>query len=198
MKKLLFLMVTLITSIVIFTPDPELVRNAHPLFHHNTRDSFSTPFGYSPTQIRIAYGLNKLSATGSGQTIAIVDAYGSPTIKNNLTVFDKKFKLPPAILTIAYPEGKTQTDSGWATETSLDVEWAHAIAPGAKILLVVARSDALSDFVTAIDYATSHGAQVVSNSWGIDEFSSEAGYESHFKHSGVVYVAASGDSGAGV
>ncbi|MDR3587207.1 MAG: S53 family peptidase [Desulfosporosinus sp.] len=203
MKKLsnltmMMIVATLIFSVVDFAPIPGLARKAHPLIRLKPGSSASTPFGYSPSQIRIACGLNQLSATGSGQIIAIVDAYGSPTIINDLKIFDKKFRLPPAILNIAYPEGKHRIDPGWATETSLDVEWAHAIAPAAKILLVVARSDASYDFVTAIDYATSHGAQVVSNSWGIDEFSSEVSFESHFKHSGVVYVASSGDSGAGV
>jgi len=194
----IIIVAALIFSVVTFVPSLELGREAHPLIHLKPGSRASTPFGYSPEQIRIAYGLNQLSATGSGQTIAIVDAYGSPTIIDNLIVFDKKFRLPPAILKIVYPEGKPQIDPGWATETSLDVEWAHAIAPSAKILLVVARSSASSDFITAIDYATSHGAQVVSNSWGVDEFSSEVCYESHFMHPGVVYVAASGDSGAGV
>lgn len=102
------------------------------------------------------------------------------------------------ILLIAYPGGKTINNSGWALETSLDVEWAHSIAPEAKILLVVARSASVSDLVKAIDYASSQGVQVVSNSWGGSEFSSEGSYESHFQHPGIVYVASSGDTGAGV
>jgi subtilase family serine protease len=80
----------------------------------------------------------------------------------------------------------------------MDVEWAHAIAPDAKILLVVAPSASITDLLAAIDYATSHGAQVVSNSWGGSEFSSESSYNSHFSHPGVTYFASSGDSGAGV
>lgn len=155
--------------------------------------------GYDPTEIRDAYGLNQLSQTGAGETVAIVDAYGSPSIANDLATFDSTFGLPGASLTIAYPSGKPKhNDSGWALETSLDVEWVHAIAPGANILLVVAPSTSTSDLMAAEDYATSHGAQVVSNSWGGSEFSSEASYDSHFTHAGVVYVASAGDSGAGV
>lgn len=169
---------------------------AHPPIHAKPNASTS-PIGYIPSQIKNAYGLNQISATGSGQTIAIIVAYGSPTIKNDLAIFSQQFGLPSANLTIAYPGGKTKTNAGWALETSLDVEWAHAIAPDAKILLVVARSASLTDLVKAIDYASSHGAQVVSNSWGGSEFSSEANYESHFQHSGTVYVASSGDNGAG-
>ncbi|MDI3316592.1 MAG: S53 family peptidase [Bacillota bacterium] len=154
--------------------------------------------GYTPAQIRHAYGFDTLGATGAGQTIAIVDAYGSPTIQQDLATFDQQFGLPPAQLTIAYPGGKPRkTDGGWALETSLDVEWAHALAPGARILLVVARTASLSDLLQAVDYASGQGAQVVSMSWGGSEFSGETSYDATFTRSGVVYVASSGDSGTG-
>ena len=80
----------------------------------------------------------------------------------------------------------------------MDVEWAHAIAPQANIMLVVAPSASLTDLLAAIDYATNNGAQVVSNSWGGSEFSSEASYNSHFNYAGVTYLASSGDNGSGV
>lgn len=164
--------------------------------HGNTTSTYQN--GYDPTEIRDAYGLNQVSATGSGETIAIVDAYGSPTVQNDLSVFDSQFGLPAANLTVAYPNGTPRANSGWALETSLDVEWAHALAPGANILLVVAASASTSNLISAEDYATSHGAQVVSNSWGGSEFSSESTDDIHFQHAGVVYVASAGDSGAGV
>ncbi|WP_233096019.1 S53 family peptidase [Alicyclobacillus sp. SO9] len=166
---------------------------------HIKRDATTTyQSGYTPSQIRTAYGINQLSVTGANQTIAIVDAYGSPTIQQDLASFDSQFGLSSANLQIAYPNGKPhQTNSGWALETSLDVEWAHAIAPGAKIMLVVAKSASTSNLLSAINYATSHGAQVVSNSWGGSEFSGESSYNSYFQHTGVVYLASSGDSGAG-
>lgn len=142
--------------------------------------SVSSPVGYIPSQIRKAYGLNQISATGSGQTIAIVDAYGDPTMQNDLTYFCNQFGISQANLTIAYPSGKPTTkNSGWALETAMDVEWAHAVAPDAKILLCVAKSASISNLVAAVDYATSHGAQVVSNSWGGSEFSGENSYDSH-------------------
>jgi len=196
--KLIFV-ATLIFSLVGFAPNPGITREAHPPIHLKPGSTTTTPTGYGPTQIRTAYGLSQLSATGAGQTIAIVDAYGSPTIQNDLAYFCTKFGIPltKGTLTVAYPAGVPKIDAGWALETSLDVEWAHAIAPGANILLVVAKSASMSDLLVAIDYATSHGAQVVSNSWGGSEFSTEANYESHFTKSGVVYVASSGDSGAG-
>jgi subtilase family serine protease len=174
------------------------VWEAAPPIHVKENATSTYQSGFQPSQIRKAYGLDQLSYTGSGQTIAIVDAYGSPTIQNDLATFDSQFGLPSAKLTIAYPSGTpSRTNGGWALETSLDVEWAHALAPNANIMLVVAKSASISDLVTAIDYATNHGAQVVSNSWGGSEFSSESSYDSHFQHTGVVYTASAGDSGAG-
>jgi subtilase family serine protease len=174
------------------------VWEAHPPIHLKRSATSTYQDGYQPSQIRKAYGLDQLSYTGSGQTIAIVDAYGSPTIQNDLATFNQQFGLPAANLSIVYPSGKPKrTDGGWALETALDVEWAHALAPNANIMLVVAKSNSISDLVAAIDYATTHGAQVVSNSWGGSEFSSEASYDSHFQHSGVVYTVSAGDSGAG-
>jgi len=170
---------------------------AHPPFHIK-RNSTSGPIGYNPAEIRMGYGLNQISATGTGQTIAIVDAYGSQTIQGDLAAFCHQFGLPSANLTIAYPEGKPRKNGGWALETSLDVEWAHAIAPGSNILLVVAKTSSLSNLIKAINYASSHGVKVVSNSWGGSEFSGEDSYDSGFQHAGIVYVASSGDNGAGV
>ncbi|MDN4595149.1 S53 family peptidase [Polycladomyces subterraneus] len=171
---------------------------AHPPIHFKKNATPTYQSGYQPSQIKKAYGIDRLTATGMGQTIAIVDAYGSPTIQNDLATFDAQFGLPAANLQIAYPSGKpNRTDGGWALETAMDVEWAHALAPNAKILLVVAKSASISDLVTAIDYASNNGAQVVSNSWGGAEFSSESSYDSHFQHPGTIYLASSGDSGAG-
>ncbi|MCF8567138.1 S53 family peptidase [Alicyclobacillus tolerans] len=153
--------------------------------------------GYTPSQIRSAYGLAKLSATGSGTTVAIIEAYGSPTIRQDLATFDRQFNLPKARLEIAYPTGKPMAaDSGWALETSMDAEWVHAIAPDAKILLVVAQST--NDLLSAVNFASSRGVDVVSMSWGGPEFSGESSYDSYFNHPGIVYVASSGDNGSGV
>jgi subtilase family serine protease len=174
------------------------VWQASPPVHLRGNATSTFQGGFSPAQIRKAYGVDQLSYTGAGQTVAIVDAYGSPTIQSDLATFDSQFGLSAANLTIAYPNGQPkQTNAGWALETSLDVEWVHALAPDAKILLVVAKSATTSNLVSAIDYATTNGAQVVSNSWGGSEFSSEASYDSHFQHTGVVYTASAGDSGAG-
>ena len=159
----------------------------------------STAVYYSPAQIRHAYGFDQLSADGTGQTIAIVDAYGSSSIQKDLNTFDSYFKLPAATVSIYYPQGKPGANSGWAQETSLDVEWAHAIAPGATIVLVVAKSASFTDLLGAVDYAvnTVH-ATVVSMSWGGSESSGETSYDYHFNVPGVTFVASAGDSGESV
>jgi subtilase family serine protease len=171
--------------------------SAHPPFHVH-RLSSSGPIGFAPIQIRHAYGFDQLTATGAGQTIAIVDAYGSPTIQKDLNTFCTQFHLPLTTVQIAYPTGKpSQANGGWALETSLDVEWAHAIAPGATILLVVAKTATYGNLLTAVDYAAGHARQV-SMSWGSSEFSSETSYDYHFNQPGVTFTASSGDNGAGV
>src|SRR5436305_15257930 len=102
------------------------------------------PSGLTPQQIASAYGVNqisfsggKIAGNGAGQTIAIVTAYHDPNITSDLAAFDKQYGLPNPSLTVDNLGGAT-TDPGWALETSLDVEWAHALAPGANILLVEA------------------------------------------------------------
>jgi subtilase family serine protease len=160
---------------------------------------YSSPAGYAPAQIRHAYGVDQLSGDGAGQTIAIVDAYGNPNVQADLNTFCLDYGLPPVSVSVQYPQGKVaRTDSGWALETNLDVQWAHAIAPKANIVLVVAKSASLSNLLSAVDTAVKLGAKVVSMSWGGSEFSSEASYDSHFNKSGVTFVASSGDNGAGV
>ena len=113
------------------------------------------------------YGVDQLSDSERGQKIAIIDAFGSPTIKNDVAVFDEQFKLPPTGLCVYYPEGtRFQSDPEWAGETSLDVEWAHALAPEAQIDLVAAKLASLRDLLTAVKYTIGTlGAQVVPMSW---------------------------------
>jgi hypothetical protein len=163
------------------------------------------PVGYDPAQIRHAYGFDQITFSngtvkgdGRGQTIAIVDAYDDPNIFKDLDVFDSTFGLQgPAssFLTKVTPQGHTKTNASWAGEISLDVEWAHAIAPGAKILLVEARNSSLSNLLSAVSYANSQpGVVAVSMSWGGGEFSSETLYDSYFTAPGITYAAASGDS----
>jgi hypothetical protein len=166
--------------------------------------------GYTPSQIRNAYGFDQITfangtiaGDGSGQTIAIVDAYDNPNIANDLSTFDATFGLPDPSFTKVrqFVGGRApRVSAGWSLETALDVEWAHAIAPGANILLVEANTSSLSNLLAAVDYARSQpGVAAVSMSWGGGEFFGESSLDSHFTtpagHSGVVFVAATGDDG---
>ncbi len=176
---------------------PPLDWQANPPLHVRPMASTS-PVGYVPSQIRHAYGLDQLTNGGAGQVIAIVDAYGSPTIQNDLNVFCAQFGLPNTTIQIIVPSGRPmKTDAGWALETSLDVEWAHALAPNAKIILSEASSAGISSLVSAIDSAVKAGATIVTMSWGGSEFSTETSYESHFSKAGVSFFASSGDNGSG-
>ena len=130
---------------------------------------------YGPDQIRAAYGIQPLldrGLDGSGKTIAIVEAYGSPTIQSDLATFDSLWGLPaPPSLQVVAPFGvdpaAAGTAAGWAGETSLDVEWAHAIAPGANITLVVAKSSGDADILDATQWVLDHNAgDVLSQSYG--------------------------------
>jgi subtilase family serine protease len=136
--------------------------------------------------------------SGANQKIGIVTAYGSSTIQKDLNTFCTTFGLPATQIQIVYPQGQpTQTDAGWKLETSLDVEWAHAIAPGAGILLVVAKSPVVSSLLTCVNTAVQGGANQVSMSWGNAEFSGQVSFDHTFNVSGVSFFAASGDKGAG-
>ena len=149
---------------------------------------------YSPQQIKTAYCFNK-NSTGKGEVIAIVDAFGDPNIVSDLEVFNARFNLPPANLTVLYPQGQPTTmDPSWALETALDVEWAHALAPSATILLVIAMDNSGENLFGAVEYAVQQGANIVSMSWGGPEFQDELSLDSYFQAQGVVFVAASGDT----
>ncbi len=171
---------------------------------------------YNPQQISKAYGYsmavlpNNQPATGAGQTIAVVDAYIDPNIQQDLATFDATFGLPAPPWFGAWPmNGATAVNSSWSMETALDVEWAHAVAPGANILLVEAASNNYSDLLTAVQAAAaSREVVAVSMSWGGPEFAGErnldhvfttpAGHQGGWYQAGnVSFIASSGDSGAG-
>jgi subtilase family serine protease len=135
----------------------------------NTDLGHLAPCGYNPADIQSVYNMGPLYAAGldgTGQTIVIVDAYGSPTIERDAAVFSAVYNLPAIDLTIAKAPGLVHSpdDAGWDGETTLDVEWAHAMAPGAKIVLVTAT--ARSSLDEAINYAVVHHfGNTISNSW---------------------------------
>ncbi|MGA2033654.1 MAG: choice-of-anchor Q domain-containing protein, partial [Thermoguttaceae bacterium] len=187
---------------------------AHPNFLLSpdaTASSSPQSSWFTPAQIRQAYGINAIKfgsvpGDGSGTTIAIVDAYDQPNIVADLQQFDQQFTLPNLVLTRVNQSGGPTLPSpdvhgGWGVETSLDVEWAHAIAPGANILLVEANDNSPTNMYAAVDYARKAlGVVVVSVSWDQSEFFGENADDSYFTtptgHNGVTFCVASGDAGA--
>jgi len=150
------------------------------------RVNFGSPC-YSPQEMHTAYGLNGLihsGFVGAGQTIVIIDSYGSPTIAADLAAFDAGYGLPdPPSFTVLAPLGTVPFDPttypdqpGWAGETTLDVEWAHAMAPGAAIVLLTSPVDetegvqGLPQFLALEKYALDHHlGKIISQSWGATE-----------------------------
>ena len=162
--------------------------------------------GFTPAQLQEAYGYSSISfngtaGTGANETIGIVDAYNDPNIQSDLNTFDTEFGVPATTVKVVNETGGTtlpasDSTGGWELEESLDVEWAHAMAPGATIMLVEASSTSDTDLLSAVSYASQH-ANVVSMSWGGGEFSGEQTDDTkYFDVPGVVFVASSGDSGA--
>ena len=166
-------------------------------------DATTSPTGISPARIRRAYGFSAITNQGAGQTIGIVDAYDDPNIAADFTHFNTTFGLAQCTTANGcfkkvYANGtKPATNAGWALEIALDVEWAHVIAPKAKIVLVEASSNSLLALLHAVDVAVQQGASVVSMSWGGDEFSTERNYDFHFAINNVTFTVSSGDSGFG-
>jgi hypothetical protein len=161
---------------------------------------------YGPAQFHGAYNL---PTGGSTKTIAIVDAYDDPNAATDLAAYDAAYGLAdlkaygsgtPWFRKVnqnggtSYPTG----DTGWGLEIALDVETAHEICQTCNILLVEASSNYFNDLGAAENEAAALGADVISNSWGGNEFSTETAYDSYFNHPGTVITASTGDNGYGV
>jgi subtilase family serine protease len=171
------------------------------------------PGGLGPIGIHSAY--TSQTTTATPKVIAIVDAYNDPNIYNDLTTYSNTYGIPvlpqcsgPVAAATNAPcfqkinqRGSTasfpQTNAGWSLEIALDVEVAHATCQNCSILLVEADSNSYSNLMTAVDRAYTSGANVISNSYGSNEFSGETSYDSHFNHPGVAITVSSGDNGYG-
>lgn len=167
---------------------------------------------YGPDQIRVAYGVQPLldqGITGAGRTIVIIDAYGSPTLTADTSLFNSYMGLPATNLNVIYPDGPPlPTDPnnafGWAAETTLDVTWAHVIAPAATIDLVVAKSNNDADILSATQYVADHNlGDVVSQSYGEAEqcmdpslLAQQHTVFGQLAQEGITLFASSGDQGA--
>ena len=198
------------------------------IFNDFTASAPAGTTAFSPAQLRTAYGVNSLALDGTGQTIAIVDAYDDPAIYQGLDQFDSQFAATAAGPTLYAQYGPASTfltvlnqagqatplpatdpsgagNANWETEEAVDVEWAHAMAPGAQIVLVEANSQALSDLMSSVATAAAQpGVSVVSMSWGFSEgqavlAADEAAYDQDLitpaGHQGVTFVASTGDYG---
>ncbi|GHO62766.1 peptidase S8 [Ktedonobacter sp. SOSP1-52] len=165
----------------------------------------SSPSGLNPADLQAAYNLPSATA-GSGQTIAIVDAYNDPNAESDLAVYRSQFGLPACTTANGcfrkvdqnggtnYPRG----NSGWAEEIALDLDMVSAICPNCHILLVEASSNSFTNLGTAVNTAVSLGANAVSNSYGGSESSGESSSASYYNHPGHIITASSGDGGYGV
>jgi subtilase family serine protease len=173
----------------------------------------STGACYDPYQMRRAYqvdGLIGQAFDGTGQTIVIIDAFQHPTLASQIAFFNNFYGLPPTDLTQIAPDGLTPfnpIDSnmvGWAEEISLDVTWAHAIAPGARIVLVLAKSNEDADLLSALKYAVDNNlGNIISMSFGENESCMETAitlaYHDAFANAtrkNITLFASSADQGA--
>lgn len=163
------------------------------------------PPGFGPGDLQSAYALPS-SAAGSGQTVAIVDAFDDPTAENDLAVYRTQFGLAPCTTANGCFRKVNQTggstppaaNASWAQEISLDLDMVSAICPNCHILLVESNSAGFADLGAAVNEAASLGANAISNSYGGTEFSTETAYDTYYNHPGHAITVSSGDSGYGV
>jgi kumamolisin len=191
------------TNISILFPGFARAPNASPPAGFETPASLACVYGF----VAPVAGCNPITvtalATGGSKLVIVVDAYDDPTATNDLTVFSKQYGLPaitPSNFQVVYAnKGRPQQDptGGWELEESLDIEMAHALAPGAKVILLEAYSELNPDLFAAVTVAaglaTAADGGEVSSSWGQPEFSGEESDESIFTGTNVVFVASTGD-----
>ena len=160
--------------------------------------------GLTPGQLASAYGYSPESG-GSGQTVAVIEAYDDPKLEEDLGQFDAEYGLPPCTAANGCFEKVGQAGSpsslpspdtkGWSIEASLDVETVHGACPSCKILVVEAKDALYADLAAAANEAVSLGATEVSNSYGGPEKGMGATEQADYNHPGVVITAATGDEG---
>jgi subtilase family serine protease len=163
------------------------------------------PGAFYPSDIAAAYEVTPGLGGGSGVTIAIIDAFDSPNAEADLAVFSAQFGLPACTTANGCFQKVNETggttlplrDPGWEIEINLDVQWVHALAPNAKILLVEASSTQSSDLFAGVVYAQQH-ASVISMSWGSPEGPLQTNYDGLLAKPGVTFLASTGDYGGAV
>jgi kumamolisin len=192
------------TNIAVFVPatpiePPSEAASPPAPYLIETPASIACVYGLAPRVNGCNPNLVRTNSTGGSKVIAIVDAFDAPNIADDIKVFSQRFNLPTPNLEIVFADGdRPSVDKGWEIEISLDVEWAHAIAPNAKIILVEATNSQYGSLLAAVDKAaalvTAEGGGEISLSWGGSEFGTEASNDAlHFSKPNIVYFAATGD-----
>src|SRR5258708_10948301 len=168
-----------------------------------------TPTGLSPAAVSSVYslsGLSPSSGAGAGQIIAIVDAFHDPNALSDLNTFNAQYGYPTLARCTSLtqsgpcfeqvdPQGTPRVNAGWVLEESLDIEWAHAEAPAAKIVLVEAASNSNTNLFNAVVSANNLAATAVSMSSGGGESSGETSMDSDFTRARTFYTASAGEYG---
>ena len=185
----------------------DAVRNDTKSHKVGTAATSGTPSGYGPSQLQSAYNLPS-STAGTGETVAIIDAYKDPNAAADLAVYRSEFSLPACTvaggcLTIVSQTGSTTSlpasNASWATEESLDLDMVSAACPNCHIILVEAKSASDANLGTAVNEAAKLGADAISNSYGGSESSSDLTYDTeYYDHPGIAITASAGDGGYGV
>jgi IPT/TIG domain len=162
--------------------------------------------GLTPTELQSAYQLPS-ATSGSGQTVALVDAYGDPTAESDLATYRSAYGLVPCTAANGcftkvnqsggtnYPPLATNADGDWELEQALDLDMVSAVCPKCNILLVEATTSSIENLTEAEDEAAALGATEISNSWAAPEFPGETELDPAFEHPGIPITAASGDYG---
>jgi subtilase family serine protease len=175
-----------------------------PLSASQAAAPLATVAGLGPADLQSAYKLPSATA-GSGQTIAIVDAFDDPTAEADLGTYRSQFGLSPCTTANGCFRKVNQNgaasplpsvDSGWALEISLDLDMASAICPNCHILLVEASSNSFTNLAAGVNRAAAMGANAISNSYGGGDQRESS--SSAYNHPGIAITASSGDNGFGV
>ncbi len=158
----------------------------------------SSFIGYTPCQIISGYSLDKIKfpnnqAPGYGVNIVIIIPYSNPNLQNDLNQFCLTYNIIPPVLNIVTVKPNTPSNSDWITESCIDTQWISAIAPGATITVVEAFSSGISDLFDAINYAENLNPDIISMSWGFQEFNGIQNTQ-YFNKKNIIYLAASGDA----
>jgi subtilase family serine protease len=171
---------------------------AHPMYKVKAQEVDPYSLGanhpyYAPLDIHEAYNIPETSDSG---TIALIEAYDNPRVAADLATFSTVFTWPTATIEVHKMSSTILPNAGWALESDLDVQWAHAVAPHANLLVVEAKSASIVDLMAAVDYANTRSDVVaISMSWGSTETSGQLAYDSHFNTNGKTYFASAGDAG---